>query len=73
MVTLGLGEMLGGPLIGRIIDLKSSKLACLWNSLIMALLTASTVSFLIIYRYNFLAFLTAFMWGFSDSAVNTHS
>ncbi len=73
MVALGVGEMLGGQLIGQIIDFKGSKAACLANSFIMIILTACTLSFLIVNQYNILVFLTTFMWGFQDSAVNTHS
>ena len=39
----------------------------------MLILTGSTLGFLIVNEYNFLVFLTTFMWGFTDSAVNTHS
>jgi hypothetical protein len=56
-----------------VIDLKGSKPACLANALFQVLLAASLISFLVVDDYNFLTFLTTFLWGFQDSAVNTHS
>ena len=48
MVGLGVGEMLGGQLIGQIIDFKGSRAACLANAVIMLVLTGSTISFLLV-------------------------
>lgn len=73
MVALGVGEMLGGQLIGQIIDAKGSKQASLWNTLIVTVMGVATVAFLVVNQYNWLAFLMAFLWGFQDSATNTHS
>ena len=73
MVALGVGEMLGGQLIGQIIDFKGSKAACVANALLMVILTASTLTFLLRNEYNMAVFISTFMWGFQDSAVNTHS
>ena len=39
----------------------------------MAIMGASTIAFLLVNRYNWLAFAMCFMWGFADSAVATHS
>ena len=73
MVGLGVGEMLGGQLIGQIIDIKGSKIACIANAIIMTIMTLIATSFLILNEYNALVFATTFIWGFQDSAISTHS
>ena len=73
MVALGVGSMLGGQLIGQIIDHKGSKTACLAVIAIMVVLGATTITFLAVNTYNVIVFFTTFMWGFQDSASNTHS
>lgn len=39
----------------------------------IVLQTILTIWFLIVQKFNFLAFAMAFMWGFQDSATNTHN
>jgi hypothetical protein len=39
----------------------------------MLILSTSTLAFLLLNEYNMVVFITTFMWGFQDSAVNTHS
>lgn len=73
MTSLGVGEFIGSPLIGWLIDKKGSKITCLVNSGLMVLTLAFTLAFLIVDKYNWLAWVMTFMWGLSDSAVNTHS
>ena len=73
MVGLGVGEMLGGQLIGQIIDMKGSKIACVANVIIMTITALISVAFLIVNDYNALVFATTFIWGFQDSAISTHS
>ncbi len=64
MVGLGVGEMLGGQLIGQIIDIKGSKIACVANAIVMTTMTLIALSFLIVNEYNALVFATTFIWGF---------
>jgi predicted MFS family arabinose efflux permease len=72
MVTLGLGEIVGGLFIGQIVDKLGNKVASYVNILLIALCTLITVMFLYQNKFNMLVFAMTFMWGFSDSGVNTH-
>jgi hypothetical protein len=36
-------------------------------------MSAVTFAFIVVYKFNILAFIMCFMWGFQDSAVNTHA
>lgn len=73
MVALGVGEMTGGLAIGQLIDKRGSRVAVLAILASIAVMTVVTLVFLYVNTYNWLAFATAFIWGFQDSCVNTHS
>ena len=64
MVGLGVGEMLGGQLIGQIIDIKGSKVACIANTILMTMMTIVSIAFLMVNNFNALVFATTFIWGF---------
>jgi len=64
MVIFGLGEVVGGILIGLVIDRKGSRYVAIVNVLVVLLMTFSTLSFLGINKFNLLAFLMTFMWGY---------
>jgi MFS family permease len=72
MVAFGLGEIVGGLLIGQVVDRRGSKLASLVNMGLVAFTVLLTLFYLSYLRYNLLVFLMAFMWGVEDGAVNTH-
>ncbi|CDW80279.1 major facilitator superfamily protein [Stylonychia lemnae] len=72
MVALGVGEMMGGQIIGLVVDKVNSKVACIVNLVIMIVMFAFTFGFLVDYRYTWLTFVMTFLWGLQDSAVNTH-
>jgi predicted MFS family arabinose efflux permease len=63
MVAFGVGEMLGGLLIGQVVDRVGQKAAILTNVFLIALQTGVTLIFLYIFEYNWLAFAMTFMWG----------
>lgn len=73
MVLFGVGEILGCFFIGYIVDHFGSKVATIFNLVIIALMGGVTLTFIFIYDFGWLAFLMCFMWGFQDSATNTHS
>lgn len=73
MVLFGVGEILGCFFIGYIVDKKGSKVATIFNVVIIILMGGVTIAYICVYKYGFLAFLMCFLWGFQDSAVNTHS
>ena len=73
MVAFGVGEVLGCFFIGFIVDRLGSKIAVYFNELIILIMTVFTIAFIIVFEYNILAFIMCFMWGFQDSAMNTHT
>lgn len=73
MVLFGVGEILGCFFIGFIVDRYGSKTATIFNLLIILIMGGVTLAFIFIYDFGALAFVMCFMWGFQDSATNTHS
>lgn len=73
MVAFGFGEILGGPVLGFIIDKKGNRAATLANLIMIFTETVLVLLFLYFNEYTWLAFAMAFMWGFQDSANNTHT
>ena len=72
MVAFGIGELIGGPVIGQIVDKVNSKVACIVNVLLIVAMITVTYVYLIVYEYCWLAYVMTFLWGMQDSAVNTH-
>lgn len=72
MVPFGVGEMIGGSIVGYVTDKISIKAAVLVNVLFCLLTCGATLSFLIVNEYNWLAFMMPLMWGILDSGINTH-
>jgi predicted MFS family arabinose efflux permease len=64
MVVFGVGEVLGGPCMGYIVDKFGCKKAVLANAVIMIVTTASLLLFLIDFQLNWKAFIACFLWGF---------
>jgi len=64
MVLFGIGEILGCFFIGYIVDKKGSKIAVLVNLCVMALMTTVTLIFIIVFKFNWIAFVMCFLWGF---------
>jgi predicted MFS family arabinose efflux permease len=73
MVLFGLGEVLGCFFIGYFIDKFGSKFAVIINILIVLMMAGITFAFIIIFEFNAFAWIMCFLWGFQDSAVNTHT
>ena len=73
MIMFGVGEILGCFFIGWIVDHFGSYKATKANVLIMLVMGIFTVLFAAINKFNVLAFIMCFLWGFQDSAVNTHT
>ena len=72
MIAFGAGEVLGCFFIGFVVDRFGSKNGATVNVGIIAVMTAVTMAFVIMNEYGVLAFVMTFLWGFQDSAVNTH-
>jgi MFS family permease len=73
MVLFGLGEVLGCFFIGAIVDKFGSKMAVFANIGIILTMGGVTFAFSYIWEFNALAWVMTFMWGFQDSALNTHT
>lgn len=73
MVAFGVGEIIGGLFLAQIIDRVGNRAATYANIVMIILQTCITLLYLSIFEYNWLAFAMAFMWGFQDSANNTHT
>jgi sugar phosphate permease len=64
MILFGVGEILGCFFIGWIVDHYGSYRATIMNVVIMLVMGAFTVLYTVINKFNFLAFLMCFLWGF---------
>jgi predicted MFS family arabinose efflux permease len=73
MVLFGIGEIFGCFFIGFIVDRLGSKVAALFNVLIIIIMVVVTVVYISLGEYFWLVYFMTFLWGFQDSAVNTHS
>ena len=73
MVVFGLGEIIGCFYIGAIVDRFGSKTASVCNMLNIIMMTGSTVAFILVFEFNYLAWVMCFLWGITDSAINTNT
>lgn len=73
MALFGLGEILGCFVIGYIVDKFGSYRATLANIVIMLTMGIVTIIYASVNHFSCFAFLMSFLWGFQDSAVNTHT
>ena len=72
MTLFGVGEILGAFFIGFFIDKIGSKLSTLINLAIIAIMGGVSLGYIIGEKWNVFAWLMCFLWGFQDSAINTH-
>ena len=70
---LGIGEMIGGILMGQIVDKLSSRIGVIFNVLSIVLACGVTFWQVEQNKYSWVTFFYTFCWGFSDGAINTHS
>eukprot|EP00347_Sterkiella_histriomuscorum_P012008 403370245 len=67
MIPLGLGEMLGGMIIGRIIDtysIRTAIITCMFN---LTIAIALILAFIGTYKFSVLTYFVTFFWGYQDS------
>jgi predicted MFS family arabinose efflux permease len=69
MALLGVGEVIGCFVIGYIVDKFGSKTAILCNLLLISMMMSSTIVFIIMFEFNYMAWIMCFLWGFTDSAI----
>lgn len=70
MVAFGLGEMCGSQFLGWCVDKLGARRASLVNIALMVSMGAFMLTFLLINRFTWLAFVMAFFFGLQDSSVN---
>ena len=73
MIAFGAGEIIGGLLLGVIIDKIGSKYTCIINIMIVGVQGLVTILSINSADYNALSFLMTFLWGFQDGALNIHT
>ena len=64
MISLGVGEVIGGILMGILVDRIGSKKCCLINVCNIAFTVMITAIYIHKDNYNGLAFFMTFLWGF---------
>jgi MFS family permease len=72
MTLFGVGEILGSFFIGFFIDKIGSKLTVFINLTIIAIMGGVSLGYILVEKWNVLAWFMCFFWGFQDSAINTH-
>ncbi|CDW83344.1 major facilitator superfamily protein [Stylonychia lemnae] len=72
MVSLGIGEIVGGFYVGQIIDKFGSKTASISNIALVGMQTIVVLAFIYNNKFSLMVFVMTFIWGFADSGVNTH-
>ena len=72
MCGLGLGEIVGGILMGIIVDKIGAKKSSLINSILILIQTILVCAYIEIDNYSFLAYVMTFAWGVQDSSVSIH-
>ncbi len=73
MVAFGFGEVIGGFIIGIIIDKIGSKKTSVVNVIIILILINVTAYSVKSQKYDWITFLMCFLWGFQDSSLNIHT
>ena len=73
MALLGVGEVIGCFAIGYVVDKFRSKKAILCNLVLISLMMGSTITFIIMFEFNYMVWIMCFLWGFTDSAINTNT
>ncbi len=69
----GIGEVFSGITMSIIIDKYGSKKSCIFNIIAMILTTICTLLTILKNKYNYLTFITCFLWGVVDGFANIHT
>ena len=72
LIWVGVGEMIAGFAIGRIIDKAGQRATILTNTVMQIVSTAFTLY--IVYNFNFgtISYVACFIWGIQDGGLNTY-
>ncbi len=72
MMSLGVGEVLGGIIMGWVVDKFGTKLSCFVNIVNIFLASTLVIFYLYVDTYSWLAYLMTFVWGWQDSCISIH-
>ncbi|CDW72384.1 major facilitator superfamily protein [Stylonychia lemnae] len=70
MIPLGLGEMSGSVIIGKIMDKYGQKIAIITCSIKLSISILLILAYIAYFKYSVLTFFVTFFWGFQDSNLN---
>lgn len=70
MTLLGIGEIIGGQLIGNIRDKMNNKVAIIMELVLLVISLTVVVIFNSKNRFNIMAYFMCFLWGLQDSGLN---
>ena len=73
MVFFGIGQVISGYLMGRIIDRIGSRKSCFVNLILLS--AVMTTQFIAIERerFDWLSHVNCFLWGLVDGSLTTHT
>lgn len=72
MVNFGVGEIIGGLMMGFFIDKFGSKCASVKNIVLVLVMVVITYGAIFVGQFNYLSFMMTFIWGYMDGALNIH-
>ena len=72
MISLGVGEVLGGLAMGGVVDRIGTKRSCVINSVNIAIASLFVIYYIANDQYNWKAYAMTFLWGWQDSCISIH-
>jgi MFS family permease len=73
LALFGVGEIVGCFYIGFVVDKFGSRVATICNLINIIAMIGTTVAFIIVFEFNYMAWIMCFLWGICDSAINTNT
>ena len=70
MIPLGIGQIIGGAIIGQIIDRKGMRVGIAFSMVLVTLAFGLMLYYIHVYEFTWLTFLVTFAWGLQDSTLN---
>jgi len=72
MIAFGVGEILGGILMGKLFDYFGAYKCVFINLICIVVMGGVTIYAVYIERFTYVSFLMTFMWGVQDGFFNIH-
>jgi predicted MFS family arabinose efflux permease len=70
MIPLGVGQMIGGALMGQVIDRKGMKVGIVFSLFQVTLAFGVMLWYVYTYQFSWLTYIVTFCWGLQDSSMN---